>query len=218
MLTAMLNNIVNPKAMSKKENKEQDILKAAEMLFAEKGFKGATTTLIAAQAGVTHAMLHYYFRTKDQIFLKVFDAYLEEILQSLKSIMVTDMFQPDLIRKTTEICFDFFSAHSGQLSLLLEVAKERPDLMESYVSKIGNYMSSALDTHKKRTESEVVNGRIRNITFEELIGDIVSVCAAPFFFDPLVSNVLGVEGTLRAEYLEARKKEAVELIVCRLFK
>ena len=34
----MLNNIVNPKAMSKKENKEQDILKAAEMLFAEKGF------------------------------------------------------------------------------------------------------------------------------------------------------------------------------------
>ena len=124
----MLNNIVNPKAMSKKENKEQDILKAAEMLFAEKGFKGATTTLIAAQAGVTHAMLHYYFRTKDQIFLKVFDTYLEEILQSLKSIMVTDIFQPDLIRKTTEICFDFFSAHSGQLSLLLEVAKERPDL------------------------------------------------------------------------------------------
>ena len=137
LLTAMLNNVVNLKTMSKKENKEQDILKAAEKLFAEKGFKGATTTLIAAQAGVTHAMLHYYFRTKDQIFLKVFDTYLEEILQSLKSIMVTDIFQPDLIRKTTEICFDFFSAHSGQLSLLLEVAKERPDLMESYVSKNG---------------------------------------------------------------------------------
>ena len=50
--------------MSKKENKEQDILKAAEMLFAEKGFKGATTTLIAAQAGVTHAMLHYYLTAR----------------------------------------------------------------------------------------------------------------------------------------------------------
>ena len=46
-------------------------MEAAEKLFAEKGFKGATTTLIAAEAGVTHAMLHYYFRTKDQIFLKV---------------------------------------------------------------------------------------------------------------------------------------------------
>ncbi len=53
--------------MQKKENKENEILEAAEKLFAEKGFKGATTTLIAAEAGVTHAMLHYYFRTKDQI-------------------------------------------------------------------------------------------------------------------------------------------------------
>ena len=43
-----------------KQNKEQEILKAAEDLFAEKGFKGATTTLIASRAGVTHAMLHYY--------------------------------------------------------------------------------------------------------------------------------------------------------------
>ena len=46
-----------------KQNKEQEILKAAEDLFAEKGFKGATTTLIASRAGVTHAMLHYYYRT-----------------------------------------------------------------------------------------------------------------------------------------------------------
>ena len=39
-----------------KQNKEQEILKAAEDLFAEKGFKGATTTLIASRAGVTHAV------------------------------------------------------------------------------------------------------------------------------------------------------------------
>lgn len=39
--------------MSKKDNKEQEILIAAEKMFAEKGFKGATTTLIAAEAGVT---------------------------------------------------------------------------------------------------------------------------------------------------------------------
>ncbi|MBP9993130.1 MAG: helix-turn-helix transcriptional regulator, partial [Bacteroidales bacterium] len=52
-------------------NKETEILKAAEELFAEKGFIGATTTLIASKAGVTHAMLHYYFRTKEHIFIKV---------------------------------------------------------------------------------------------------------------------------------------------------
>lgn len=43
----------NSWTMSKKDNKEQEILLAAEKMFAEKGFKGATTTLIAAEAGVT---------------------------------------------------------------------------------------------------------------------------------------------------------------------
>ena len=93
--------------MSKNDNKEQDILHAAEKLFAEKGFKGATTTLIAAEAGVTHAMLHYYYRTKDQIFLKVFDTYMEEVIHELKVIMVPDLYDTEQIRKVTEICFDF---------------------------------------------------------------------------------------------------------------
>lgn len=45
-------------------NTEQAILKAAEKEFLKKGFSGSKTTEIAKAAGVTHAMLHYYFRTK----------------------------------------------------------------------------------------------------------------------------------------------------------
>ena len=51
-----------------KQNKEQQILAAAEQEFLTKGFDGARTTTIAKAAGVTHAMLHYYFRTKEQLF------------------------------------------------------------------------------------------------------------------------------------------------------
>lgn len=50
--------------MSKKDNTEQAILQAAETEFLDKGFALAKTTEIAKQAGVTHAMLHYYYRTK----------------------------------------------------------------------------------------------------------------------------------------------------------
>lgn len=51
-----------------KQTKEQEILKAAEQEFLTKGYDGARTTSIAQAAGVTHAMLHYYFRTKEQLF------------------------------------------------------------------------------------------------------------------------------------------------------
>ena len=60
MLTILLNKSVNMKVMKENnKNTEAAILEAADKLFKEKGFKGATTTMIAGQAGVTHAMLHY---------------------------------------------------------------------------------------------------------------------------------------------------------------
>lgn len=50
------NKSVNMKVMKdNNKNTEAAILEAADK-FKEKGFKGATTTMIAGQAGVTHAM------------------------------------------------------------------------------------------------------------------------------------------------------------------
>ena len=55
------------------QNKELLILEAAEREFITKGYDGARTTSIAKEAGVTHAMLHYYFRTKEHLFEQIID-------------------------------------------------------------------------------------------------------------------------------------------------
>lgn len=202
--------------MAKKDNKEQEILLAAEKLFAEKGLKGATTSLIAAEAGVTHAMLHYYFRTKEQIFLKVCDSYMEEVRSELRPIMEPAVYDVKLIKTVTEICFDFFSSHSGQMSLFLEVAKERPELLEEYVAELGRYMGGAITAHQERTEAAVREGKINDISFSDLLLDIVSVCASPFFFEPVVDNIMKMDAARKKEFLESRKREAVELIANRI--
>jgi TetR/AcrR family transcriptional regulator len=44
------------------------ILKAAEAVFAKKGFDGATTGEISRLAGLPKANLHYYFRTKEDLY------------------------------------------------------------------------------------------------------------------------------------------------------
>ena len=44
------------------------ILEAADAEFIEKGYDGTTTASLAARAKVTHAMLHYYFQTKENLF------------------------------------------------------------------------------------------------------------------------------------------------------
>ena len=43
------------------------LLDAAVRLFAEQGVAGTAVAEIAARAGVTSAMVHYYFKTKDQL-------------------------------------------------------------------------------------------------------------------------------------------------------
>lgn len=46
-----------------------DILSAARVSFAEKGFRGTTIRGIAGQAGVDPALVHHFFGSKDDLFL-----------------------------------------------------------------------------------------------------------------------------------------------------
>ena len=46
-----------------------DVLAAARLLFAERGYQGTTVRAIAAAAGVTPAMIHHFFGSKENVFL-----------------------------------------------------------------------------------------------------------------------------------------------------
>jgi len=49
------------------------ILQAAEEVFAEQGYRGATTAAIAERAGLPKANVHYYFGTKEALYRAVLD-------------------------------------------------------------------------------------------------------------------------------------------------
>ena len=61
------------KIQKRGENTEAAILEAAEKLFMEQGFASTTTMQIAKRAGCNQALVHYYFRTKDNLFEKIFE-------------------------------------------------------------------------------------------------------------------------------------------------
>ncbi len=64
----------NIRPISKKEIRQENeatILDAAEKVFAEAGFGGATMQLIADMAGLPKANLHYYFPTKEALYRQV---------------------------------------------------------------------------------------------------------------------------------------------------
>jgi TetR/AcrR family transcriptional regulator len=66
--------VTQPRSMSKKDRRlesERMIMVAAEKVFAEAGFGGATMQMIADVAGLPKANLHYYFPTKEALYRRV---------------------------------------------------------------------------------------------------------------------------------------------------
>ena len=71
--------------LSKKEIRQENervILEAAEKVFAEAGFGGATMQLIADVAGLPKANLHYYFPTKEALYREVVQRIFQVWLQA----------------------------------------------------------------------------------------------------------------------------------------
>lgn len=65
---------------------EEAILNAAETVFAEAGFGGATTQLIADLAGLPKANLHYYFPSKEELYRRVVERIFQIWLEAARAM------------------------------------------------------------------------------------------------------------------------------------
>lgn len=213
MLTMLLNKSVNMKVMKENnKNTEAAILEAADKLFKEKGFKGATTTMIAGQAGVTHAMLHYYFRTKEQIFIKVLDGYIMKMHDELRMSMSPDKGLVETVLEVTEKLFDFMRVHSGEIRLLLEIADTAPALLEKYHDGMKNMVSKSFARHDERLKAAIEKGIVAPVTMEGLICEIVMTDYSVFALMPMIKLVVGDNPEKMDAFLNERKAEAIRHI------
>jgi len=63
------------------------ILAAAEAVFAARGFEGASTREIAAQAGVNISSLHYHWSSKDALYVAVFQDVFDRLTGLLRGTL-----------------------------------------------------------------------------------------------------------------------------------
>jgi AcrR family transcriptional regulator len=61
-------------------SKTKQILKAAGSSIAEKGYSQTTISEVAARAGVSRGLLHYYFKNKDELMAAVVRSHMEQAM------------------------------------------------------------------------------------------------------------------------------------------
>ena len=82
---AQISRLKPGRRMDIRRENERAILEAAEKVFAEAGFGGATMQLIADMAGLPKANLHYYFATKEDLYRRVVQQIFEIWLDAASS-------------------------------------------------------------------------------------------------------------------------------------
>src|SRR5260221_3636388 len=81
------------KSRKSKKTKDGDtegrILDAAHAVFVRRGTAGARMQEIAAEAGVNQALLHYYFRSKEQLAHAAFARAASQFLPAIVDVMAS---------------------------------------------------------------------------------------------------------------------------------
>ena len=150
------------------QNKEQTILEAAEAEFLEKGYDGAKMLSIARRAGVAHSMLHYYYRSKENLFQAVVLRKTREIVPMFKGVFEEDLPFEETLNRMREARDRYIFSQSPQMPyFLLSEILLKPENRAMLLDLFDRIES--LQPVREMLDKEVKAGRIRPISVENFI-------------------------------------------------
>lgn len=102
-----------------KEARRSQLLAAAEGVFGEVGYSGATMELIAARDGVTRSLLYTHFTSIDELYLECHRAAREEMQQRVfEAVGLAGDGLRDQLRAGLFAYFDYFAERPQRFELL----------------------------------------------------------------------------------------------------
>ena len=201
------------------QSKEIQILESAEEEFFTKGYNGARTTSIAERAGVTHAMLHYYYRTKEQLFERILDKNMSHIATIMvAAISKTDLPFLERLKESITSHFDFVASNPLLPRFILNEIILQPERYEMMKNKLVTYSKEMFLNVQSEIDSLSHKGEIEWIDAKLLFMSIISLNVFPFIVYPFAEVIMGNTMADKEIFIHQRKAENIETIMRRLKK
>lgn len=191
---------------------EEAILMAARKVFESKGFDGARMQEISDRAGINRALLHYYFRSKNKMFERIFDEALERFLPLLSTWDQDSEESWEWKLKRFISTFMSFLKANSMLFLLREIIR-KPELLTSKTKKYRTRLNRFVYYFERLKQEE----RIRSDLDSRYIYIIVhSICSFPLMNSIVFSHSLRISekeyDTLMTEYPEIVSDLLIQLL------
>jgi AcrR family transcriptional regulator len=192
------------------ENFEQLILDIAENVFLERGFALTTTTEIAKRVGCNQALIHYYFRTKDRLFERLFEKKFFAFMTSVSFRQEDNLSFKEIIRGIVHNHLKIISENPKLPFLIISEMTLNPQRFRSIAENIESAVKSMLIGLNSELQKEIAAKRVREISAFDLLLNILSLNLFMFVSQPLISYVKGFTWD---EYMNFVKQRGDEIFL-----
>jgi len=193
---------------------EQTILEVAERLFLEKGFALTSTTEIAKEVGCNQALVHYYYRTKDNLFNVIFEQKFKLLFQGIFEMKsLGNLKFQDKLKYIIESHFDILRKNPGIPSLILNELSRKPDQITDLREKLHELPEKLIVELNEELQLEIENGNVREISIIDLIVTMLSLNVALFIMLPVVEKALQWDEAQKEFMISHRRSENVDFIL-----
>ncbi len=188
--------------------KKEDILLAAEHVFAERGFKGTTVREVAKQAGIANSLIFYYFKNKGVLYEAVFDHTFSQLEFLIQRNLDLKLDQLTKLKKIMFSVIDLGVKHRNMLKILIREIIDNGSIAQKisqkYFKPLYNVTSEFLAKGKKEA-------LFRDVDPFHFLHSMMGVIAFYFISDPIF-QAMGVEDPYGSQEIEKRKLEAWNVV------
>lgn len=196
--------------MKKDLTTEEKILAAARQVFLARGMDGARMQDIADEAGINKALLHYYFRSKDQLFERIFLEVAGSFLPRVFAILSSDA---TLFEKIEMFCKEYISQVMTTPYVPIFILNEINRQPQEFLKKVFKGERPPVEKLITQINKEAKAGNIKPIEPLQLLMNTLSLCLFPFLVSPMIQLVTGMNTKQFNAIMEIRKKEVPKMII-----
>jgi TetR/AcrR family transcriptional regulator len=190
--------------MAAEEAQTERLIKdKAKQLFFQKGFLNATTQEIADEAGVNRALIHYYFRSREQMLDILLDETLREKKGRVTSILNSDVPFREKIANYIDMIVDYGIKYPYLDNFLISEMARRPEKIKLFCAK--DPVKSS-DLIRNELAIEVKKGKLAAITAEHFMVNLISLCNYPLLAKSVIQTIHGLSDTAYRKFLVERKR------------
>lgn len=188
---------------------------SAKKVFYQKGLKGARMQEIADDAGVNKAMLHYYFRSKEKLFDKVFEQSVKSVTPMLMNVFLEQTDLSTKIAHLIEMLIDFFLEEPYLSNFIVNELSQNPDkLFMNVLDHKGGLIGKIIPLINEQIQVEIEKGTVKkDIRSAELILNIMSLCLLPIMSQTVLQKTLGIDDERMRRFMIKRKQTVTQFVL-----